>query len=56
MLWTTRLRRKPRVRSGSKVDHRDEIERKILDWLEHPDAELECYGLGKLGTWIVRLK
>jgi hypothetical protein len=20
---------------------RDEIERKILDWLEHPDAELE---------------
>ena len=41
MLRTTRLRRKPRVGSGSRVDDRDEIERKILDRLEHLDAELE---------------
>jgi hypothetical protein len=38
---TTRRRGKPRVGSGSKVDDRDEIELKILGWLEHPDAELE---------------
>jgi hypothetical protein len=41
MLRTTRRRRNLRVQSGSKVDDRDEIELKILDWLEKPDAELK---------------
>jgi hypothetical protein len=41
MLRTTRRRGKPRVQSGSKVDDRDEIELKILAWLEKPDAELK---------------
>ena len=41
MLRTTRGRRNLRVQSGSNVDDREEIELKILNWLEHPDAELE---------------
>jgi len=40
MSRTTRRRRgKPQVQSGSKVDGRDEIELKILDWLEQPEVE-----------------
>ena len=34
MLRTTRRRGKPRLTSGSIVDDRDEIEFKILGWLE----------------------
>ena len=41
MLRTTRRRLNLRVQSGSKVDDRDEIELKILAWLEKPDAKLK---------------
>ena len=40
---TTRRRRKPRVQSGTRVDDRNEIELKILNWLvPHPEVELEA--------------